>query len=273
MNTELFYSLRDMVCFSIPEMIITTVLTYIFMEKYNLLERYNIVKSVINVLIPSAISSIIMTTLNHFNLGIMSKIIGLVSMYLMLLYVIKSNSVNSEKVSLGKLAFKFLLAFIIMMFIECMCAIILIFLLGTNLKEMLQDNNNFSLKFITSLSWMISGAILSIFLYKKQKLKLKSMLNIIAKKKDLLRITLILVFIMVIAIFLFIKFILFENIYSMNVLQHSISIIIFLSIFLLNILFINVNVIILINDEKKMQQLYHENDIKITEDTNERSEV
>jgi len=186
--SELWFSMWDTILFAIPEAIFVTVITYILLKRYDLIDIYKIKSSLSNILIPSVTATIIMMSLSCFGVGFIRKIIGLAIFYCLLLFITNKNTFTNIIRGNIKLLICFFISFFIAMIVESACMLLLMGLLNIDSFNLLNNNDNFNMKVITAFSWIIVESLIVIILNVKKNNKLITILHTILKHKELLKI-------------------------------------------------------------------------------------
>jgi hypothetical protein len=256
---EILLDLRDMLCFSIPEAIFITIMTYILLKKYNMLDKYKIKSTLINLLFPALISSIVLTLLGLLNIGLMAKIIGLLVFYLILLYLISSTSYQKIHWLGLKVLMSFITSFFIAMMIEYLSLLLLMTLIKIDPTKLMMNDEMFYTKLTTSLVWIVIEICLIFILYFKKDNKISYLLNIVFKNKKLLYFGIVLITINILLILEFIKLTLYNNIFVNTSINEQICVTlgIVLVLPLLTVLLMNFVVSALIKQQNYYEQLYH----------------
>jgi hypothetical protein len=259
---ETCFLLLDTILFAIPESIFITIITFILMKRYDLIDIYKIKSSLVNVLIPSVLSTTCMMTLSLLNLDFIKKIIGLIIFYLLLLVIIKKNTYTKIRRCELKTFISFLFSFFIAMVVESVCMLLFVGLLNIDSFNLMNNNDNYIIKIMTALSWISIEILIIIVLMIKRNNKIMTIFHTILKNNELSKISLVVIMSTMLVMFLFIYLTLFNNLLTniSTIWQIGITISIVFILPLSVILFISKTVILFINTEIKMRQLYQEID-------------
>jgi hypothetical protein len=259
----MYYLLLDMIFFTLPEMLFITAITYIFLKRYDFLDIFKPISTLKNLFVPAFLAAFVLNLFEMLNLLIVNQILSLVILFISTFIILNKNSYQKVIRQAFKLLGCILAGLFISVIIETICMFILIYVLKIDAMNLLDNVKNYSLKIVTSLSWMIVELTIVILLYMKKNNKFSVIINVILKNKSLLKTTTFLLLINSITVFETIKLVLVNNIFSQTPIIEQIGVVLGVCLVLptLFILLINIIVMLLINKEKQLQQLYQETDL------------
>ena len=179
-------AILDTIFTSIPESCITVIVVLILLKKRNLIDIYFLKESIRNVMLP-AIPTVILNSIlqyllhyNHFEKFIITEIL----MCIMIIYLIKINSILNEEINYIKIiTYVVLVDFAMIFLMEGFYAIIVTLVLDKNINEI---NSDTWLNILLSLfPRLIQILFLALYFYKNSFEKKISYIEIIFKNKVL----------------------------------------------------------------------------------------